>query len=288
MGFDRVTVIGVGLMGASFALAIKDNGLAGHITGTGRNEGNLKKAKAQGIIDSYETDLVASCKNSDLVALSTPVGTFHRLVKKIAPTLKKGAILIDVGSVKGSLVYDIEAMMPEGASYVACHPIAGSDKSGMDAASGKLFKGALCIIAKSEFTDPASFEKIKSLWEAVGSIVKVIPPDEHDLIYALVSHVPHLTAYALVNAVSDVNPELIGYAGQGFKDSTRIAKSSPDIWKDIFMLNKDNILKIIEIYKSNLDRLCDYIKSCDMAGLARELDKAKTLRESLKDNREKD
>jgi prephenate dehydrogenase len=279
--FNRITILGVGLLGASFALALKKNGLCGTVTGFGRNRENLQRAKERNIIDSFETDPVAACRDSDLIMLSAPVGTFAGLAKAIAPALKKGAVLTDVGSVKGVLVREIERLMPKDVHYIGGHPIAGSDRSGIDSANSELFRNARCVITPTENSDPSSFDKIRNLWKALGSEIIILNPEEHDRIYASVSHLPHLIAYAMVNTVAEMDRSYLDFSGKGFMDSTRIACSSEELWNDICLLNRDNIIETLAVFQKNLDMLGQYLKTGDSDSLKAEFRKARILRENI-------
>ena len=279
--FNRITILGVGLLGASFALALKKNGLCGTVTGFGRNRENLQRAKERNIIDSFETDPVAACRDSDLVMLSAPVGAFAGLAKAIVPALKKGAVLTDVGSVKGVLVREIERLMPKDVHYIGGHPIAGSDRSGIDSANSELFRNARCVITPTENSDPSSLDKIQNLWKALGSEIIILDPEEHDRIYASVSHLPHLIAYAMVNTVAEMNRSYLDFSGKGFMDSTRIACSSEELWKDICLLNRDNLIEALAVFQKNLDMLDQYLKSNDSDSLKEEFRKARILRENI-------
>ncbi len=282
--FERVTVLGVGLIGASFALAMKKHKFCKHLTGYGRRLANLEKARKMGMIDFIELEPAKACSDTDLVLFATPVGTFTDIAKKIRPVLKKGALVTDVGSVKGRLVYDMEALLPEDVSFIGGHPIAGSSRSGIDTAAADIFMGAKCIITPTEKTSGTALKKLIRIWKTFGCTVELINPDEHDSIYALVSHLPHLIAYAIVNAVADVNSSYLKFAGQGFIDTTRIASSSPELWRDICILNKDNLLKSVEIFKNNLERLSQYLRVSDLESLEKEFEKARTLREGIGQN----
>jgi prephenate dehydrogenase len=281
MLFEKTTVLGVGLIGASLALAMRKASLASSITGHGRNEANLQRAKEWSIIDSYELDPAKACKGADLVVLATPVGTFKSLMKSIYGSLKPGAVVMDVGSVKGDLVYGMESLMPDMVHCVPCHPIAGSERSGIDTASADLFEGKLCIITKTENTAVAAFNDVSELWRAIGSRVELLSPEEHDMIFGLVSHLPHLVAYALVNTVADVDPGSIKYAGNGFKDATRIAAGSPDLWRDITAFNSENLLRFLDILKANIEGLSIYIREGDFKGLEEAFKRASELRKSI-------
>jgi len=279
--FNRIAILGVGLLGASFALALKKNGLCGSITGYGRNRENLLKAKERNIIDSFEQDPAAASRDADLIMLSTPVGSFLDLTKLIAPALKKGAVLTDVGSVKGRLVREIEKIIPEHANYIGGHPIAGSDRSGIDAANPGLFRNAKCIITPTEHSNADALEKIEGLWKALGSDILILNPEEHDRIYASVSHLPHLVAYAMVNTVADMDRSYLDFSGKGFMDATRIASSSEELWNDICLLNRDNLVEVLAVFQKNLDVLTRYLEAGDADSLKHAFRKARTLRETL-------
>lgn len=280
--FNKVTIVGVGLIGASFALALREKGLCETICGYGRREENLKRAKEQGIIDDYSLDVRKACEDSDLILLSTPVGIFKDIVENIKGVLKKGALVTDAGSVKGKMVYELELSMPDGVHYVGSHPIAGSDKSGIDDARADLFNNARCIITPTEKSDELAKNKVVSIWEALGARVELMDPFKHDEIYAAVSHFPHIVAYTIVNTIGDVDSEYIEYAGQGFKDTTRIALSSPEMWRDISVFNKGNLIRLIDVFRNNLDKLTKYLKEDNASGVEEEFLKAQTLRKNLK------
>jgi prephenate dehydrogenase len=284
MHFSKITIIGVGLIGASFALAMRAYNLCSHIVGNGRSLENLQRAKNKKIIDSFELNPVKACKESDLIVLATPVGISVDITKRILGSLKKGTIVTDVGSVKGRLVRDLESLMPEGVFFVGAHPIAGSDRSGFDSASENIFKGAKCIVTPTEKTEKNILGKVMEIWKTFGSSIKIINPEEHDRIYAAVSHLPHLIAYEIVNTVADINSSYLTFSGQGFMDATRIASSSPELWRDICILNRDNLLESIEKFQKNLDRVIQYLRVYDSESLERDFQKARALREGIGQN----
>ena len=282
--FKKVTILGVGLIGASFALAMKKYKLCDHITGNGRSLENLQKAKEMKIIDSFELDPAKACDDSDLIIFATPVGSFLEIAKKVRSSFKKSAIVTDVGSVKGRLVKDMEALMPEGTYFIGGHPIAGSSRSGVDTARAEIFMESKCIITPTEKTSKDALDKVVYIWKTFGSIVELVNPEEHDRIYAAVSHLPHIIAYAIVNTVGDLDSSYLKFAGQGFIGATRIASSSPELWRDICILNKENLLQTIEIFKNNLERLSQYLRASDVKSLEKEFKKARTLREGIGQN----
>ncbi len=279
--FNRVTIIGVGLIGASFALAMKKRGLCKYVVGFGRNRENLIKARERSIIDSFESDVAKACRDSDLILLSTPVGSFVEIVQRSRASFKKGAVITDAGSVKGTLVSEMEKLMPEGVHYVGAHPIAGSDRSGIDSSNAELFEDAQCIITPTRNSDSDALKVVRDLWESLGSHVIAMEPERHDRIYAAVSHLPHVIAYTIVNTVAEVDVSYFEYSGQGFKDTTRIACSSHELWRDICLLNRENLVEMISVFRKNLDALSQYLKASDSDSLEREFRKARTLREGI-------
>jgi prephenate dehydrogenase len=280
MIFKRVAVIGVGLLGASFALAAHSRGLAGHLTGVGRSRENLERAVSMGAIADFTSDAASGTRNCDLVVLAAPVGSFAALAREIRGSLESGCIVIDVGSVKGGMVSRMESLMPEGVSFVGCHPIAGGSTSGAGAARADLFDGARCVITPTAGTNPRALARVESLWRALGSTVEIMEPDEHDRIFAAVSHLPHLLAYALAGSVSGEHG-IMRHGGRGFRDTTRIAGSPPDIWRDIFGMNRDNLIASLDRFEAVLKRYRALIEASDFDALCAELAKAKEARDSL-------
>ncbi|MGO9377997.1 MAG: prephenate dehydrogenase [Dissulfurispiraceae bacterium] len=279
--FEDVTILGVGLIGASMALALRENGLCRTIVGFGRKEENLKRAKDLGIIDRYSLDAAATVVGADLIILCTPVGMLKDIAVTIRPALKQGALVMDVGSVKGGLVADLEFVMPDGVDFVGSHPIAGSDKSGIDDSRGSLFVGARCIVTPTPRSSKEAVAKVSSLWTASGGLVECMDPFRHDEIFALVSHMPHIIAYAMVNAVESINPKCVEYSGGGFRDTTRIAASSPELWRDICIMNRDNLLNVLDSFNANLLKIEQCLKENDWAGIENEFIRAQKLRMSL-------
>jgi prephenate dehydrogenase len=277
----KAAILGVGLLGASFGLAAKKKGLCSQVSGFGRSRENLECAKSMGIIDVVSPDPASACSDADLVLLAAPAGSFVELVKQASPAFRKGAIVTDVGSVKGDLVHELESLMPAGVHFIGSHPIAGSDRSGIDAAQPDLFRDTLCIVTPTERSDPSALKSVMDLWSSLGSTVMAMGPAQHDRVYAAVSHLPHLIAYAMVNTVSDIDRSYLSYCGQGFRDMTRIAASSPDIWTDISLLNRQNLIEMMDLLRENLNRMEAELKAADANGLRQEFIRAKTARESI-------
>ena len=256
--FNKVTIIGVGLIGGSLARVMKAQGIAGEIHGAGRGRSTLELALGLGIIDRIDEGASHGVGDADLVVLASPVGTFETIVREIAPHLKKGATLTDVGSVKGALVRKIEDMLPEGVHYVPAHPIAGKEKHGVSESSEALFRRAKCIITPTGKTGIQALETVKAVWLAAGANVIVMDADLHDKVFAAVSHLPHVAAYAMISTVAGLrsgDENYLDFSGGGFRDFTRIAASSPEMWKDICLMNRDNIIPLIDRYVAALNQL---------------------------------
>ncbi|MBI4709525.1 MAG: prephenate dehydrogenase/arogenate dehydrogenase family protein [Nitrospirae bacterium] len=281
LNFKRVAIIGVGLIGGSFALALKKYGFAGKIAGTGRKKENLARAKEMGLIDEYSTSASESVSDADLIVLSTPVGQFEDIFKTIRKNIKAGAIVTDVGSVKTEAIKILEPLMPPGVNFVGSHPIAGKERSGIDSASPDLFKNARCIVTPTPDTDKNSLKKILALWTELGSKTSLMSPEQHDWIFAATSHLPHIIAYALINTILDLNQNTLPHSGPSLRDMTRIALSSPELWRDICLCNKENILKSLNQFLSSITHLKGLIEKSDADGLEKEFQKAQTGRRLL-------
>lgn len=281
--FRRMVIVGVGLIGGSLALACREKGIVSEIIGVGRGEKNLQEAVALNVIDSYTFKIEEAVKGADIIVLATPVASLIRLVGEMAPYLSPGAIVTDVGSVKGPVV-KIEDLLPPDAHFVGGHPIAGKEKSGVKAASRRIFQGAKCILTPTGKTDPEALNTVQALWEMTGAHVIHMDPARHDRIFAAVSHLPHVVAYALVNTLLDLEKTqdgVISFSAGGFRDFTRIAASHPEMWRDICLMNRENIIKMLERYEESIRRLKSFIQSGDGNGLYREFDRAKQVREKL-------
>ncbi|MBX3320055.1 MAG: prephenate dehydrogenase/arogenate dehydrogenase family protein [Nitrospira sp.] len=285
--FKQVVIIGVGLIGGSLGMIIRRRGLADQVVGVGRRVENLKTAVALGAIDRYVADPQEAVRGADLVILATPVDTYERHLQEWGHSLQAGAIVSDVGSVKGTLVERSEAAMPSDVHFVGAHPIAGKEKTGVAAGSEQLFRGARCILTPTKRTDQNALSSVRQLWEEAGSIVLTLDPHVHDQILGAVSHLPHVAAFALINALSDLRDQqvpaldLAGHSGGGLRDTTRIAASSPEMWRDIFLWNRDNVVSYIDRYTRALEELKQLIKAGDAAGIEKLLERAKGEREKL-------
>ena len=284
--FNQATIIGVGLIGGSLGMILRRKGLATSVIGVGRRIENLKTAVELGAIDRYVVDPKEGVRDADLVVLATPVDTYDRHLKEWASCLKPGAIVTDVGSVKGKLVEQSERAMPAGVHFVGAHPIAGKEKTGVAAGSEHLFAGARCILTPTKKTDQKALDQVRNLWQETGSIVMTMDPHLHDKILGAVSHLPHVAAFALMNALIDIRAQVpsldfAGHSGGGLRDTTRIAASSPEMWRDIFLWNRDNLTAFIEAYERSLGELKQLIRTGDAAGIEKVLERAKQEREKV-------
>jgi prephenate dehydrogenase len=284
--FTQAVIIGVGLIGGSLGMVLRRKGLAASVVGVGRRVENLKTAVHVGAIDRYVVDSKEAVKDADLVILATPVDTYERHLNEWSSCLRPGAIVTDVGSVKGDLVVQSERRMPAGVHFVGAHPIAGKEKTGAAAGSEDLFTGRRCIVTPTRQTDPQALEQVQSLWQAAGAVVLTMDPYLHDKILAAVSHLPHVAAFALMNALVDIRTvvpglDLAGHSGGGLRDTTRIAASSPEMWRDIFLWNRDNVVAWIRTYERSLGELRQLIETGDAAGVEKMLERAKEEREKF-------
>jgi prephenate dehydrogenase len=277
--FERVTIAGVGLIGGSLALAARAAGLIGEVVGYGRTEDNLQVARRRGIVDRYSQDIVEAARDTDLLLLAVPVNVMAALVHACAPVLRAGAVVSDVGSVKARVVQEVEAVLPAAVSFVGAHPIAGSERSGAAAAFAELFQGSRCIITRGRCAEPSAVAKIRALWEGVGMRVDEMDPAQHDQMLAWVSHLPHAVAFSAVNAVLDTDPALQQFAGPSFRDLTRVAASSVEMWSDIFLANATQMDTAIVKFAAVLEALRRAITSGDATELKRQLERARTARQ---------
>lgn len=254
--FETIALIGIGLIGSSIAREIKDKGLAGSVTVSTRSEATLKRAQELGLGDRYTTSAADAVKDADLVIVSVPVGASGAVAAEIAPNLKPGAIVTDVGSTKGSVIAQMAPHMPPGVHFIPGHPIAGTEYSGPDAGFIGLFKGRWCILTPLPETDDIAKAKLRTFWETLGSMVDDMDPEHHDKVLAIVSHLPHIIAYNIVGTADDLEAvtesEVIKYSASGFRDFTRLAASDPTMWRDVCLHNKDAILEMLARFSEDL------------------------------------
>jgi prephenate dehydrogenase len=245
---DKLAVVGVGLIGGSLALALKEAGAVGHVVGIGRGLPNLETAKRLGVVDSFTRDLAEGVADADVIFLATPVLSLGGVAAQAMPHLKAGAILTDGGSVKQAVIDAIEPHLRDDVQFVPGHPIAGTENSGAEAAFASLYCDRRCILTPTARTSAAALEQVRRMWQVVGSQVVVMDVDKHDRVLAAISHLPHMVAYALVNAVGAYDrydENILAYSAGGFRDFTRIASSDPTMWRDIALTNREALIEMM-------------------------------------------
>ncbi len=281
--FQRLCVIGVGLIGGSLARALREAGAVAEIVGCGRNTTQLDKACELGVIDRYETDPARAVYGADAVVLAVPLGTMKAIMTAIAPVLADDCLLTDVGSVKGSLVRDAREVFGQlPANLVPGHPIAGTENSGVEASFATLFRLRRVILTPTENTSPAMIARTRAMWQACGAEVVEMGVEHHDEVLAATSHLPHMLAYSLVDTLArrDDSQEIFDYAAGGFRDFTRIASSDPDMWHDICLANHDALVKMLEAYSDDLRELAAAVKNADSDFIKQMFTRAKQARDA--------
>lgn len=280
---DRLAIIGVGLIGGSLGLALKEAGAVDFVVGCGRTKENLQDALAMGAIDDATTDPEEAVKDADVVMLAVPVRAMAALAKKISHVLKPGAIVTDAGSTKEIVLGELVALLPPYVEVVPGHPIAGSEKTGAQAAKVDLYRGRRTIITPGKGASEAAIDLVKKMWEAAGSKVEVMDPNVHDLVLGAVSHLPHMVAYALVDTLMewDEKEPMLRFSAGGFRDFTRIAASSPEMWRDICIDNKGPILEAIERFRKVLDRLEEEIDKGDARALEKRFERCREVKKRI-------
>jgi prephenate dehydrogenase len=283
MLFHRVAVIGVGLIGGSFALALKQAKACAHVVGVGRDPANLKLALERGVIDSMGSDVASVAEDADLVVVTTPVAQFPRIFSQIAKKLKPGALITDGGSTKRDVVEAArKALRDKIGQFVPAHPIAGGEKSGAAAASAELFRGRRVVLTPLPENSEDAIEKIHRAWSSCGARTVRMSPEEHDAVLAAVSHLPHLLAFALVHEVAgrENSAELFSFAAGGFRDFTRIASSHPEMWRDICMANADRLAVELAGFSRKLVEIRKLVEGGNAAALEKLFAEARDARNS--------
>lgn len=283
--FNRVALIGVGLIGSSIARAAKAQGAAGSIVATARSAATRKRVAELGIADQVVETNAAAVEGADLVIISIPVGACGPVAKEIAPHLKAGAIISDVGSVKGSVVRDMAPHLPKNVHFVPAHPVAGTEYSGPDAGFAELFVNRWCILTPPEGTDPKAVEKLAEFWRLIGANVETMAPDHHDLVLAVTSHLPHLIAYTIVGTADELEAvtrsEVLKFSAGGFRDFTRIAASDPTMWRDVFLANKDAVLEMLGRFNEDISSLTKAIRKGDGDALFEHFTRTRAIRKGI-------
>jgi cyclohexadieny/prephenate dehydrogenase len=257
--FERVALIGVGLIGSSLARVMRRDGLAGRIDGCVRSETSRAYCLEHGIADAMHDTPGEAAAGADLVVLCAPIGAYAGIAEALADHLKPGAILTDVGSVKQAVIRDVGPYVPEGVHFIPGHPVAGTERSGPQAGFAELFEGRWCILTPPPGADEDAVERLSELWRRCGSMVEIMEPRHHDEVLAITSHLPHLIAYTIVGTASDVEEgilaEVAKFSAGGFRDFTRIAGSDPIMWRDIFLNNRDAVLEMLQRFTEDLTAL---------------------------------
>jgi len=283
--FKKVCIIGCGLIGSSIARAIKKNKLAKKIVSSNRSNAANKKVVKLKIVDEASSDTKKITKESDLIIIATPLSSYKDVILKIKNSLKNGAILTDVGSVKKNVIPIVEKNIPKNISWISSHPIAGTEESGPESGFSELFKNRWCILTPSKKAKKKDIKLLETFWKKIGSKVDTMNAKEHDYILSITSHIPHLIAYNIVNTTLNMKKKkdknIVKYSAGGLRDFTRIAASNPIMWRDIFIQNKNNTSKMIDKFINNLKNLKKAIKKQDEEKLERIFTKTKKIRKEI-------
>ena len=283
--FKRIALIGFGLIGGSIARAARAQGLASEIVTSARSEKTRARVAELGVVDQVLETNAEAAKDADLVILCIPVGACGPVTQEIAPFLKPGAIVSDVGSVKGAVAREMAPYIPQGVHFVPAHPVAGTEHSGPDSGFAELFINRWCILTPPEGTDPAAAEKLRAFWAGLGARVEIMTPDHHDLVLAITSHLPHLIAYTIVGTADELaqvtSSEVIKFSAGGFRDFTRIASSDPTMWRDVFLNNKEAVLEMLGTFNEDLSKLTRAIRRNDGEALFEHFSRTSAIRRGI-------
>jgi cyclohexadieny/prephenate dehydrogenase len=283
--FHRIALIGFGLIGGSIARAAREQGLANEIVTTARSAKTRARVMELGIVDRVVETNAEAAEGADLVILCIPVGACGPVAAEIAGHLKPGAIVSDVGSVKGAVVKEMAPHLPAGVHFVPAHPVAGTEHSGPDSGFAELFINRWCILTPPEGTDPNAVEKLRAFWAGIGAKVEIMTPDHHDMVLAITSHLPHLIAYTIVGTADELEgvtqSEVLKFSAGGFRDFTRIAASDPIMWRDVFLTNKDAVLEMLGTFNEDLSKLTRAIRRGDGEALFEHFARTRAIRRGI-------
>jgi cyclohexadieny/prephenate dehydrogenase len=284
--FQRITLLGCGLIGSSIARAARAHGgIAGEIVANARSAKSLARIAELGIADRVEADPARAVQGADCVILCSPVGTYADLAAAIAPHLQPGAILSDVGSTKQSVIRDVGPLVPAGVHFVPAHPRAGTEHSGPDSGFATLFEGRWCLLTPPPGTDPNAVQRVQHLWQHMGSMVSVMEPAHHDRVLAIVSHLPHLIAFTICGTADDLADEtrqqVLQFAASGFRDFTRIAASDPEMWRDVFLNNREALLEMLARFTEDAQAMAKAVRWGDAAYIEDRIGRGRKIRRSL-------
>lgn len=283
MHWQKITLVGVGLLGGSLGLAIRQRGLASRVVGYVRRSASIAECREAGAVDDAGTDLCRAVEGADLVVLSTPIAQMHELTTRMLSALRPGALVTDVGSVKASVVGALEPMIgATGAHFIGSHPMAGAEKMGVKAARADLFEGAICVVTPSAGSDPRLVSRLENLWQAVGGRTLRLSADLHDDLAGRSSHLPHVIAAELANYVlSPVHPkEQALLCATGFRDTTRVASGSPEMWRDICLANRKNLARVLGVFIEDLQEFQLALEKEDSRAIAEFFEQAKLRRDA--------
>ena len=283
--FKKLALIGFGLIGGSIARAARLQGLAGELVATARSEKSRARVKELGVVDRVMESSTEAVKDADLVILCIPVGACGAVAEEIAPHLKTGAIVSDVGSVKGAVVRDMAPHLPASVHFIPAHPVAGTEHSGPDAGFAELFIDRWCILTPAEGADAAAVEKLRAFWTGLGAKVEIMTVEHHDMVLAITSHLPHLIAYTIVGTADELEgvtqSEVLKFSAGGFRDFTRIAASDPTMWRDVFLTNKDAVLEMLGTFNEDLSKLTRAIRRGDGEALFEHFSRTRAIRRGI-------
>ncbi len=283
MQFRKITIVGVGLLGGSIGLAVRQRRLAGEIAGFVRRAASVKDCEKAGAVDYATTDLLAAVSNADLVILCTPLAQMRSLAEQILPALKRGAIVTDVGSVKAGVVRELESLIQKsGAHFVGSHPMAGGEKMGVLAARADLYANAVCVVTPTKKSNAAAVRKLEKFWQSLGARTLRLDAAKHDLLVSRSSHLPHVVAATLANLVlHPANPKMqAALCATGFRDTTRIASGSPEMWRDIALANRKNVSRSVDVFVAELKKFQSALKRNDAKAVEKFFTAAKARRDN--------
>jgi len=287
ISFNKICIIGLGLIGGSIGLAIKRAGISNQVIGHARSRSTLEVALSRGLVDKVESEARDAVRSADLVILATPLSIFKPIVEEIGPFLKNACILTDTGSAKLRVIDELKDIIPKNIEFIPSHPIAGTEQSGPDAGFAELFDNRWCIITPTKDNTDKNINLIRTFWESLGSMVECMDALHHDKVLAITSHIPHLIAYNIVGTANNLanvtNSEVVKYSAGGFRDFTRIAASDPKMWSDIFTYNSEAVLEMLELFSSDLSRLKDAISKKDSNLLFSNFEKTRAVRKEIID-----
>ncbi|MFZ0058189.1 MAG: prephenate/arogenate dehydrogenase family protein [Pseudolabrys sp.] len=285
--FNRLALIGAGLIGSSIARAARAQGAARTIVATARSPKTRRRVAELGLADQVVESNAAAVEGADLVIVSIPVGECGTVAKEIGPHLAAGAVVSDVGSVKGAIVRDMAPYLPKNVHFIPAHPVAGTEYSGPDAGFAELFVNRWCILTPPVGADAKMVEKLAAFWRLLGANVELMAPDHHDLVLAITSHLPHLIAYTIVGTADELQAvtrsEVLKFSAGGFRDFTRIAASDPTMWRDVFLANKDAVLEMLGRFNEDVSALTKAIRKGDGDALFEHFERTRAIRKGIVD-----